>query len=565
MAVIDSHYVRSLLDVLYEDVLVRMCRFLPATSLLSTGVACSEVHERTQQSVELWKGLCSFLLGETSLLLHERRWGSVAVDKGTAGFYRRLFQATWACENFCYDHECREQLLSSIHDGLTPGSNNRSVAHRLLCMSGHTAEALGPLVLQVGGMRNEMGPDETVHVTVINLDKCCILEPKLSADSLRPAQRMRHTTCVVRAQFLPVAAFSEAILLLGGHDANIRSRSAGEPRASVKDLLFLQFTHSDGSEIRWSEVSASGNAPAYIYNHACATFAEGRRVCVFGGDMPTSDLEFARIERRSACSFVYVLDVEKRYWEPVTTFGQIPAWRSFHAAVSYTSLLDGLDYLVTFGGTDEHCEPLSGGTLADMRGYRLNLSTFQWSQGPSSGFTPTPRMRFGVARWGRHLIIHGGHGQERLQEDSYIARLNLSTLCWSSLNFSNAPPLLPRSAFETGSPTAGCVVGGAQQTMFGPNILTRLVVFRLRDAATPEDGASTTSEVLAQEVEYPDANQMVQVRIRGPDDEGRVLQIAAALFATLQQRAGENEALEQLLQILVREQTDGQSESDEDS
>ena len=95
--------------------------------------------------------------------------------------------------------------------------------------------------------------------------------------------------------------------------------------------------------------------------------------------------------------------------------------------------MDGKDYLVTFGGTSEHCEPLTGlcgslptrqvmsdpelepsngafgpgGILADMRGYQLDLSTMQWHRGPSSDL-PAPRLRFGVARWGRHLIIHGG-------------------------------------------------------------------------------------------------------------------------------------------------------------
>merc|ERR1712037_177980 len=107
-----------------------------------------------------------------------------------------------------------------------------------------------------------------------------------------------------------------------------------------------------------------------------------------------------------------------------------------------------------------------------MGGYRLNLSTFHWHQGPAGSFVPSPRLRFGVARWGRHLIIHGGRGQRAsLQEDSYISRLNLSTLCWGSLHFSNAPPRLPDSAMETGSPVAGCVVGGARFTMFGVSIL----------------------------------------------------------------------------------------------
>merc|ERR1719433_2159107 len=95
--------------------------------------------------------------------------------------------------------------------------------------------------------------------------------------------------------------------------------------------------------------------------------------------------------------------------------------------------------------------------------------------GPRNGFMPAARMRFGAAIWGRHMLVHGGQCEGR--DDSYIVRLNLSTLRWGRLTFTNKAPALPQNAFETGSPTAGCVVGGARP----PMILTRLVVLRLHD------------------------------------------------------------------------------------
>lgn len=435
------------------------------------GLTCVELRNQAQNTEDLWRGLCRFLLGDTSLLMHERAW-AVAPDKGTAAFYRRLFQAIWSCEHFCYDHDCRRQVL----DSLGHGEKN---SQDLFSMSGHTAEAIGPLVVQIGGMRNA-ARDNVVKLTVINLSTNSVCEPRLVEDSCQPEQRMRHSSCVVTAPFLPSAAFPETVLVLGGHDGDMRSMSCGTPREAVRRLLFLQFTREDGSEVRWQECLASGTAPNCIYNHACASFQGGRRVCVFGGDIPVCEPEFARINDRR-CAFVYVLDVPGQQWEVVATSGPGPAWRSFHAAVAHTSLADGLEYFVTFGGTEDHCQPLSGGNLVSMRGYQLCLGDFKWRRGPEGGFQPGPRMRFGVARWGRHLLIHGGHGQTSPHPDAYVARLNLSTLRWSPLVFSNVPVPLPANAFETGSPTAGCVVGGAQQALFGPRMLSRLVIFRLRD------------------------------------------------------------------------------------
>ncbi|CAJ1367558.1 unnamed protein product [Effrenium voratum] len=419
------------------------------------------------------RDLCAFLLGDTTLLLHEAAWSE---DGDRAGFYQRLFRAAWSCEEFCYDHQMRRSLLASL----------TKEEAEMLCMSGHTSESLGHLVLQIGGMRNNIAAEDVVNVTVMNLRSSQIFRPHLTADSLKPLQRMRHASCVVRP-CLPQSAFDETILVLGGHDANTRSMRLGMPRPSLQRLLFLQVAEEDGSQIRWSEQPAFGTIPEYMYNLACASFAGGQRVCIFGGDIPTIDEEYERIQDRTCCSFVYVLDLPSSTWTAVRTRGPAPDWRSFHAAVAHTSLLDGKDYFITFGGTDEHCEPLAGGNLADMRGYQLDLTTFCWQAGPREHL-PAPRLRFGAARFGRHLLIHGGHGNMLSSRDGYVARLNLHTLQWSRINFSNEPPQLAQSAFETGAPQAGVVVGGAQQTLRGPRILQRLVVLRLRDETRLRDG-----------------------------------------------------------------------------
>eukprot|EP00913_Durusdinium_trenchii_P028081 g26328.t1 len=42
------------------------------------GTTCADFHHRARHSKELWKELCAFLLGETTLLIHEANWSSRA-------------------------------------------------------------------------------------------------------------------------------------------------------------------------------------------------------------------------------------------------------------------------------------------------------------------------------------------------------------------------------------------------------------------------------------------------------------------------------------------------------
>ncbi|CAE7422534.1 ACBP4 [Symbiodinium natans] len=543
---------RALVEVISEDALVRICCFLPARPLLDMGATCVELHQRVEHSVDLWKALCQFLLGETSLLLHEGSWASSAQltsigDK--ARFYQRLFRAAWRCEDFCYDHTLRRSFLRSLSE---PDAAPTTEAKDLLGLSGHTSETLGPLVIQIGGMKNMVAADELINVTVLNVRTNTISRPSLKEDSLKPLQRMRHATCVVKPKHLPASAFASAVLVLGGHDANTRTARLGRPRPALQRLVFLQVTEEEGTQIRWCEMQAFGTIPEYMYNLTCASFCGGQKVVVFGGDVPTSDDEYERIQDRTCCNFVYVLDLRSCTWEATRTRGPAPDWRSFHASVCHTSLLDGKDYLVTFGGTNEHCEPLSGGNLADMRGYQLDLTTFQWREGPSSHL-PAPRLRFGVARWGRHLVIHGGHGSV-LSRKGYVARLNLHTLEWDEMNFSNQPPELPHSAFETGSPQAGIVVGGAQQTPRGPRILQRLVVFRLRDVEIPDDGQlADGAQPSADEGSDEGEGFQVQVHLRNSEGSHRVVSMPAALLHMLQRESGTAEGLVRLLQAVFEE------------
>jgi len=336
-------------------------------------------------------------------------------------------------------------------------------------------------------------------------------------------------------------------------------------------LLLLQITREDGSEICWHEVSATGTCPEHIYNHACASFAGGTRVCVFGGDIPKTDPEFDRIAHRMRCQFVYILHISTQVWQVVDTSGSVPSWRSFHAAVAHTSLLDGREYFVTFGGTPDHCEPLTGGSNAGMIGYELDLQSFLWRQGSPVGILPAARIRFGVARWGRHLLVHGGHRQED-DDDTYVARLNLNTLRWAHVGFTNSPPPLPGNAFETGSPQAGIVVGGAHQTPFGPRILTRLKLFRLADPKAPHDSESNRDDE-EEALMDPDrgnedgdedaAARFVRVQLQGADGRPRILQLPLMMMLALHAQAGSQEALVDMLRDLVTRQESQNNLNDE--
>lgn len=544
------------LSVLSDDVLLRICRFLPAHALLGTGATCAELQRRTHESVELWQKLCQFFLGDALLMLHNGCWAGSADVSLRSYYYRRLFRAAWDCDSFSYDHRLRKTLLESVQLMQQQGSgSNQEALKDLLCMSGHTSEALGSLVLQIGGMRNEMPEGAPLHVTVFDLAAKKISKPSLASNSCKPQHRMRHSTCVVNAQFLPEAQNQQAILVLGGHGTPGTADTA-KPRPNVCTLLLLEAVREDGSEICWHEVCATGTAPEHIYNHACASFCQGRRVCVFGGDIPVGDPEYARIRNRDQCKFVYVLDVRAQLWQVVDTSGHIPSWRSFHGAVAHTSLIDGREYFVTFGGTPEHCEPLSGARPAPMTGCELDLQTFVWRQGPTDGFMPAARIRFGVARWGRHLLVNGGHGGRTT--DGGVVRLNLNSLQWARVEFTNSPPRLPVNGFETGSPHAGLVVGGAHQSALGPRILTRLNLFRLSDPVAPPllDEDMSADDVGGSSDDDDAAMPMVRIQIPGGDGRPRIVQMPLLMLRHVQREAGSPEALIEMIQGLIADQNE---------
>ena len=105
-------------------------------------------------------------------------------------------------------------------------------------------------------MKNMVSPDELINVTVINLHRNTISRPSLKEDflptstlltsqpcstpslprqplwkdSLKPLQRMRHATCVVKTKHLPA---SEARLINDGGGGGSRRRNSCSSRSST--------------------------------------------------------------------------------------------------------------------------------------------------------------------------------------------------------------------------------------------------------------------------------------------------------------------------------------------
>eukprot|EP00438_Fugacium_kawagutii_P005750 Skav227238 [mRNA] locus=scaffold2789:97815:101661:- [translate_table: standard] len=117
------------------------------------------------------------------------------------------------------------------------------------------------------------------------------------------------------------------------------------------------------------------------------------------------------------------------------------------------------------GGCEEHLEIFHGGRPATMLGYSLNLSTMRWKRGATRRkgtelFVPAPRMRFGAQRYGRHLLVYGGHGIEAIPEDEEVLVLSATDLEWRKAEVANEASefgIAPAAALA-----GGCVLGGVQ-------------------------------------------------------------------------------------------------------
>ena len=422
-------------EILTEDLFFRVCHFLPALTLLTMSTSSKGTYHQTMQSNEshsLWRSLCYEMLGECLVSLHIASWAYGLTDKVNrdVSFWRTLCESAYKCQEFYYDHRLRERclqesdffrkaLMNKQEDGMLLVNNPsfERMKKETLSTSGHTACALGCSVFMIGGWRPRSAKDE-LHICVVDLPSLSITEPTLSEVSERPERRLRHSSCLVREP-----SGEQAILVLGG--CNDRTH---EPCEGLETLLLLRRDAEDGTKISWKKLPASGQMPKAVWHHTADSFACGRRVVVFGGDIPTRDPEFTYVGDRAYANYVYVLTMETQRWDRTQTDGQVPSWRSLHAAVTFTSYESNCEYLVMMGGCEDRLEIFHSGRPAKMVGYSLNLKTMKWKRGPERKrqnearpiFLPAPRMRFAAQRYGRHLLLYGGHGTGLIPEDEEL-------------------------------------------------------------------------------------------------------------------------------------------------
>ena len=481
-------------EILGEDIFLRICHFLPAGSVTATSNCSCNVHKQLKESVSLWQSLCYSLLDDAVITLHLAASDSGVHADQSAEFWRTLFRAGYKPIAFYYEHSLRKRCLHSSEcfqqsiiqsNGYSATSESPGISERLehldsavyfekrqkiLGASGHTASALKDFVVVIGGWRPwSLGTD--LHVAVLDLLNMKLSEPPLASESYQPMRRLRHSSCTVRRGGSP------CILVLGG--CNDKSH---DPCDGLQTLLFLELLqggkpgkpdchtvgHGDGSdtslEINWRKVSATGPVPQAIWHHAADSFAGGQKVVVFGGDIPARDPEFTFIGDRAYANYVYILDIDSQQWERVQTQGQIPHWRSLHFGATFSSNTTA-EHFVIMGGCDEHLEIFQGGRPAVMVGYSLNLKTLSWKRGAERRkgkplFVPAPRMRFGAQRYGRHLLVYGGHGTEAIPEEEELLVLNTTNLEWQFAQIANQASefgVAPAAALA-----GGCVLGGVE-------------------------------------------------------------------------------------------------------
>ena len=493
-------------DVLSEDLFFRVCLFLPAPALLAFSGTSKITRYYVVGSSEcylLWRSLCYEMLGECLISLHITAWADGHTDEvqQDRGFWKILFVSAYGCPRFYYDHQLRERCMHGsdffrkalVPKETHPYEGGMMIVHsggferhkrETLSASGHTACALGTRVYMIGGWR-PWATEEDLHVCVVDFRGSSIKEPALADDSDRPERRLRHSSCIVQT-----ASGEQAILVLGG--CNDRTH---DPCDGLQTLLLLQMDPIDTTKLSWKKLSAGGQMPKAIWHHTADSFASGRHVVVFGGDIPTRDPEFTYIGDRAYANFVYVLTMETQQWARVQTDGHVPGWRSLHAAVTFTSFEHNCEQLVMVGGCEDRVEIFNAGKPAKMIAYALNLRTMKWRRGlerkkqndAHAVFLPAPRMRFAAQRYGRHLLVYGGHGNGTIPEDEGLLLLNSNSLVWQRatvLNEASEFGVVPAAALA-----AGCVIGGVQlRSSRGAQPVPKLDMLIL--AALAEPGAA---------------------------------------------------------------------------
>jgi hypothetical protein len=143
----------------------------------------------------------------------------------------------------------------------------------------------------------------------------------------------------------------------------------------------------------------------------------------------------------------FSLDLETMHWQkgPVSP-KDINGGRSLEAVPSSSAPCSGEERGSGSGGGSDDVDSGGGGSGggSGSGGGWLQNSSNNTNASSEEVFQPQPRLRFAAERYGRHLVVYGGHGTpDRLARVERLLKLNLVNLTWSKVKALNKPSSHP--------------------------------------------------------------------------------------------------------------------------
>lgn len=393
-----------------------------------------------------------------------------------------------------------------------------------LAASGHTSCAVGHLIVNIGGTRH-YDPRNQLHMYVLDILQGVIFTPRFAKNSARPGRRTRHDCCVVRpASSISVQGLPSVLMLGGYHDLSNEpcqglsalfflefTASDGSEvcwREETADGMVPQGlwhhqcdSFSNGKRVvafggdmpledpeypsiaervgdfvylldvdarRWDRIVTSGNIPCWrsLHKGVCYTsLSDGEeRFVIMGGSMTRVPQhgQFGDLADMAG----YCLNLHSYRWHKGDD--SVPAeieLQSEDGSATETAAVDlnsrdgaHMDQHQS-GAVDTESEAESGGSES---GISWPVDNPSLPPGSLTSYLPEPRMRFGADRYGRFLLVYGGHGSNMMvSEEEQLLKLNLVTLAWSRINVWNEPhsyAFAPCAQIASGIITGGVTI-----------------------------------------------------------------------------------------------------------
>ncbi len=204
--------------------------------------------------------------------------------------------------------------------------------------------------------------------------------------------------------------------------------------ANYMDDCWAESLPSSGASV-WTNLNATGTAPAGKWGAAAVYDSLNHRVVFFGGEGPAgtyrNDVDILSLPSGGG----------QAQWMTATTSGTAPTGRRFPTAV-YDSVNQRM---VIFGGE-------TSGTAATNQVWSLTLpsggGTLVWSQLSPSGTAPSARRSESILDpngGSPRMVIFGGWDETNALNDSWALSLGLGTETWSQLSPSGVLPFPRRS------------------------------------------------------------------------------------------------------------------------